>query len=371
MNKNITILTFHFNQNYGAVMQAYALQHFLKANGYTVSFPAYIPPYMRPSSALLRGIKSNGKISLPLVWQKIKSIPRRVKFHQFRKKHLTINFAANDLESALDQQKKSTAVIAGSDQVWNLNWYPGDSFDGYYFMEQLSGASVKKISYAACFGKKDQPQEKLKRAGSLITQFDFVFSRNQLTKSIAEAAAKINVPLVVDPTMLPGVSWPIRNIPNQRGKYVLIYSIDENQTAMAKTIATKLKEKEELKVIQVCSENAHLVEECDQYETSASPSEWLELIHNAEYMVTDSFHGCVFALKFGRKLIAYAEDWRSERIQDLLANVGLERCLFTRDSHIDRLDDGTFFDADRSLIQEKINAAGKSSADILLPCLEG
>lgn len=375
MSKPITILTFHFNHNYGAVIQAFALQGFLRANGYAASFPAYIPPYMVPCSGLFRGIRSNGQIQPRLVLQKLKSIPRNLKFNEFRKRFLTIDSSADTLEKSVRRQLDSAAVIVGSDQVWNLNCFAGESFDGYYFLEALLGTSdsskrPKQISYAACFGKKDQPPAKLARASRLIAGFDAVFSRNRLTRGIVENSAGIQVPLVVDPTLLPGVDWPVSNRAKSRGKYILVYSIAEYQASMAVNILTRLKEVADLPVVQVCSETAHRIPGCQRYERAASPAEWLRLIRDAEYVVTDSFHGCVFALRFGRRFVAYAEDWRAERIQDLLEQVGLERLLFTRDEHLDRIGEAGFFDLDLPSIQAKVDALGRESAVRLLEALK-
>ena len=369
MNKRVTILTFHFNQNYGAVLQAYALQQFLKTNKFLVSFPAYIPEYMVPSSALLRGIKSGGKIRMKLVLQKLRTLPRRLRFQNFRKKYMSINHDAKTLEQSLKLQRDSYAVICGSDQVWNLNWHLENSFDSYYFMEQIHNSSCKKISYAACFGKKQQPVQMLNLAAKQIAAFDAVFSRNQLTKEVVESVTDRNVPLVVDPTLLPDITWPIREVPAKQPPYILLYSIDEGQSAMAEAILQQLRAIADIPIIQICSENAHLIPGCQRYEKSGSPEDWLELIHNAEYVVTDSFHGCVFSLKFGRKLVAYAEDWRAERMQDLLDRVGLGHFLLTSPNHIERITDSRFFEFDASNVASKLREMGSASAAQLLNAL--
>lgn len=374
MSKPITILTFHFNHNYGAVIQAFALQEFLRTNGYAVSFPAYIPPYMVPCSGLFRGIRSNGRIQPRLVLQKLKSIPRSVKFNRFRQKFLAIDSSANTLEKSVRRQLESEAVIVGSDQVWNLNCFAGESFDGYYFLEALlekggSSSRPKRISYAACFGKREQPPAKLARAARLISGFDAVFSRNRLTRDIVEHSARVQVPLVVDPTLLPDVNWPISNRANPRGKYILVYSIAEYQASMAVKILTRLKEVADLPVVQVCSESAHLVPGCQCYESAACPAEWLDLIRDAEYVVTDSFHGCAFALRFGRRFVAYAEDWRAERMQDLLSLFGLGRVLLTCDEHLERIGEIGFFDLDWPSLQARVEALGRESSALLLDAL--
>jgi hypothetical protein len=329
--KKVTILTFHFNQNYGAALQAYATQSFLKSQGYAPEFPAYVPGYMRPSSSPFRGIRHNGRVRPSLVWDKIKNIKRAYSFARFRKKYLKICHSANTLSESRALQASSHAVVVGSDQVWNLNWIPTGSFDGYFFLDGVlkNETGPRKISYAACFGTYDQPRAHLDAASKLIGEFDAIFTRNSFTARIINENTLSHSELVVDPTLLPNVDWNFGNHkPLVSGKYIFVYSISEQQKHLAEALIVKMKSETGYKVVRICSENSYEIEGCDKVIKYSGPDEWVNLIRHAEYVITDSFHGCVFAIKFSRKFFAYALSWRAERIVDLLKGVQLEKFLF-------------------------------------------
>lgn len=366
--KKVALLTFHFNQNYGAVLQAYATQSFLTGKGFQVEIPDYVPPYMKPSSGLFRGIRQNGRIRPGLVWSKLKKLRRYMGFENFRRQHLALSPTGGALERSLEIQRAAHAVIVGSDQVWNLNWHLPQQFDGYYFLSDLSEGGPKKISYAACFGKREQPQELLSHAISRIDDFDHVFSRNSLTKQIVEENAGGIVDLVVDPTLLPDVNWNLGGSAPGKG-YILVYSIDGAQAPLAEAILGRLKAETGLKVIRIDSENPHPMAHCDQVERHASPADWVEFFRCADYVVTDSFHGCVFATKFERNLVAYSSGWRSERIVDFLARTGQEKFFVGAAEEVERLAFRAYFPTDRSYSRDCLKCLGQESAGRLLEAL--
>lgn len=370
--KKITILTFHFNQNYGAALQAYATQSFLKSQGYAPEFPAYVPGYMRPSSSPFRGIRHNGKIRPSLVWDKVKNIKRAYSFARFRKKYLNICHSANTLNGSKALQASSHAVVVGSDQVWNLNWIPSDSFDGYFFLDGIlkDGSGPRKISYAACFGCYDQPRAHLDAASKLIGKFDAIFTRNSFTARIVNENTPSHSELVVDPTLLPHVDWNFDNYkPLVSGMYIFVYSISEQQKHLAEALIAKIKSATDYKVVRICSENNYEIEGCDNVMKYSGPDDWVNLIRHAECVITDSFHGCVFAIKFSRKFYAYALSWRSERIVDLLKGVNLEKCLF---ENIDSIESANLTQADQinwDEVSKKIGSMSEASGEKFMAAL--
>jgi hypothetical protein len=108
---------------------------------------------------------------------------------------------------------------------------------------------------------------------------------------------------------------------------VLLYSLDEDHASVGAQNALIAGRTLKLPVYQVASENATIVGSEIQQIRAASPDEWVRLFRNAAAIVTDSFHGCAFSIKFRRPFVAYTSGRRAARLEDLLNTHGLARRL--------------------------------------------
>lgn len=327
----IGILTFHYCYNYGALLQAYASKRYLETLGVEVWFPDYLPDYFRKSISPFREWRRNWGVMSGQFWKmlpftirlKMESMSRRRVFEGFRKQHIPrISYAGkNDL--ACDVANYDGFWV-GSDQVWNLNWMK--SFDGFYYLDFIpSESNCRRIGYAPCFGRKDQPLKLLEQAVPLISKFDSIGARNAVTRDLVREKTGRDVTSVCDPTLL----WDFKEFiqPNTDGDYILIYSLDKALFPLGGELVAYYKKFYNCKVIQLLSENAFTSPDVDRRACDAGPAEWVSLIYNAKFVVTDSFHACLFALKFQKKFAVYSSGWRKMRLVDILKRVQLENRL--------------------------------------------
>lgn len=313
----VLLLTYSFNYNYGGLLQAYATVKHLEMMGHDVTVPTSHPAHMVGNTSLWRGMGLKGGNPLAAVLRRLRQVTRYRRFDEFRNQ-LPIDPSLSSKQAISANIADFNAVLTGSDQTWNTKFMP--AYDSYYFQGFLS-TGVRKISYASCFGTREQKEDILALAASDLEDFDSVAVRNEVSRDIVERISNIKPQVVVDPTLLHDFSELKRaSAPSQRAPFVMVYALDTANFPVAESIANRLRQAQpELEVHFVNGEKnfdkpawaSHLI-------NSYGPVEFLEAIQDAAYVVTDSFHGTIFAQKFGRPCIAYSSGWRAERIISMM-----------------------------------------------------
>jgi len=311
------ILTFHCADNYGAVLQTAALYHTLRG-----LFPAhetavvdYRPEDITRVYRLLRlsGVRAfvSGVLQLPF------SIPRKLKFNRFRKKHLRM--------IPVKEAGAADCLVCGSDQIWNPGITGG--LDPWYFgiIKGFSGAAV---SYAASDGGA------LGNAGD--RELDACLSRLSAI-SVREASMlpvlarrHKSAAVAVDPVLLPGADYWRSLADGRRHKnYVLIYTMENNDTLVED--ACRLARSRNMESIRISYGYPYRKLFRNRYKTEAAagPREFLSLFCHAGAVMTNSFHGTAFSIVFGREFYSYKlSGANGRRIEDLLGTLGLShRCI--------------------------------------------
>lgn len=319
----IGILTFHAAHNYGAVLQCYSLQEYLKSLGHDVSVIDYqnkrlLTVYQRFS--LERIIKKN-----PV--KMIKNIIAEILIYQKRKQRYNAfqEFISNNIktESVESITKLPFDVIfIGSDQVWNYNLTYG--FDPYYWGDFVRPSKTMLASYAASM-QDNWPESKDKIIGSKLKNFDFVSVRElSLAQKLQILSPCKKVYHVVDPTLLLPVSmWNcLANKPKVNKPYVLFYQVDVNP--LARQIAQAIANHEGLQLLVI---SANIQNENDNVAISASPADFLSLIKESTIVVSSSFHATVFSILFKKNFYSIKGHGKNARIYSLLSSFGLESRL--------------------------------------------
>ena len=288
------ILTFWFADNYGAVLQGLALLEACKKYVEDVRIIDYIPTEM---------------VSLKFRLKK-KLLPKKfeIKFEQFRKKHFPM----------LSVKEECDVLLVGSDQVWNFNI---NGYDRFWISPKMN---YKKLcSYAASFGKNnftEKDEQYLLEQKSEFEKYSFVTVREKAGQEILE---KINVKseTVCDPTFLFYENPEFYEQLAQNSEYwkasgyLLVYSL-ETSAALDEKIR-QMKEETGRKVIAIHPMNARL-QECDEFINDASVYDFLALIKNAEYILTNSFHGLAFSYIFRKKVYCVHHSALSSRQSELI-----------------------------------------------------
>lgn len=271
----IGVITFHWATNYGAVLQAYALFDYLESKGHQVEIINYKPS--RYDWMPFRIVLSNPSQLLP----QIKLYQREQLINRFRRKFLKMTKrykTADELKRLADSYD---VIISGSDQVLNPSFTKGGEgkqTDAYYI--GFSGVKTKKIGYAVSFGCRDYPEDAFIFAKEWIHNFDAIGVRELSGIDILKAFRyKQYYSVVPDPTLLCGKSM---------FEKLQLTSMNDNPGVCVYVLGD----------ITVDLPNYKHITFIDEAHTSINMEQWLCCIRDAEFFITNSYHGMLMALLF-------------------------------------------------------------------------
>lgn len=298
----VNIITRHSPSNYGSLLQSIATLSVLKRMGHD----AYIIDYIRPDDlglnkvkveANLKGGSAIKKIVYTLIRYPIEKIAE-IRFKKMRKKHLKTTRCCSSIKELAELQ--ADLFMTGSDQVWGP--MVNGKYDPAYFLSFVK--TGKKVAYAASFGKIMFDDETVKFYKQLLSSYVKIAVREDSAVQLIEKwGGKNCIGQVVDPTLLlSGCEWKdllgINDV--ERDPYILIYQIhnDPNLSKYAKELAIR----KNMKLIRV-NPFLHQSLRGGDFRLCPDVKVFLELINNASYMVTDSFHGTCFAINFNKQFV--------------------------------------------------------------------
>ena len=323
----IAILTFHRACNYGAVLQAYALQSSLNA---LPGVQAYVLDYYSPGvydlytqfGMLKRKANIVKNIAAEVLLFKTIAVRNRC-FADFRQRHFSIE-QQNVKKEALEQAaRKYDCIIVGSDQVWNGELTGNDSA----FLLDFVPDEVRKFSYAASVGKAELEQEKLQSVLALLKKFDAVSLRepNFLEKFQQELPGK-EIRCDVDPVfLLSPANWRSFAKKTEREPYVLFFTLGGGKsTDKVAEYARQVAREKGIRVVYASSDDRWYAFRDMEHAGVLSPEELIGLIDGAECVVTNSFHATAFSIIMHTPFFVDLGASYNSRITNLLRLTGLE-----------------------------------------------
>jgi hypothetical protein len=332
--KKIGILTFHFADNYGAVLQVYALQTYLLSLGHEVKIIDYHPDYVTKGGGFhlptnRRKIKADIVIAYLRIqrlyaWLFDRSEQKKL-FSDFRRTFLSIdNGNYPDAKSIRENPPDYDAYICGSDQVWNPSVQYG--VDPVYFLD-FGSKKTRRISYAASFGKNTLDDEAKPRVASLLSRLDHISVREKSGIKIIKQLTGLTPHCLPDPTLLLDDYTSVTAEPEIREQYLMSYVLRCGDVVgdIQKYVADQL----DLKIIVPNNPLKRWKDVGDV--VYCGPREWLGYIKNARIVITNSFHGTVFSIIFKKPFITVGltgkKEGLNERAISLLEMVGLKERL--------------------------------------------
>lgn len=317
----VGVITFHSANNYGANLQTWALQKVLKDLGADPGVINYHPDIidgLYDPMKLSKGPKRLAK-RLKLMLGGRDSLLRYTKFKSFLNKNFKLLGDFRSYEELKKAELKLDAYIVGSDQVWNPTHIGG--YDPAYYLEFAADCS-RKLSYAASIGSdyiNPKYTDSMKKALSSFTKISV--RESSIVAPIEELSGK-QVDLVLDPTMLLKREdyEEIKVKSRIKEPYILLYMIEKNPRVI--TLANKLSVSLGIPVIQRRPIKG-LTNELPPFYT-ADAGEFLGLIEGASCVITNSFHGTVFSIIYGRPFVSMLHSDTGSRVVDLLTELGLE-----------------------------------------------
>ncbi len=312
IDKKLCILTFHNSRNYGAVLQAYALQKKMGEMLQCVEILDYrnekIEDGLRLWICKSLRIKNFVKAFLAFAFR----FRKKAAFERFLHKYMKMSKRV-ERENMQTASRPYDIFVTGSDQVWNPGLTGNDEAFFLDFVEQ----DKCRIAYAASFGDGQAVIDD--RKACLLRKFQLITLREDKARSGLEDALGRNIKVCCDPTiLLEGDTW--RGLAAhrlKRDRYVFLFMIDESRQLVE--YAGKLAREKGLCMVSN--------KKCLPFFLHISPEDFLSWVLYAEYVVTNSFHGTVFSLLFEKKFVShrYAKDGKMKaRIMELLNKVKLE-----------------------------------------------
>lgn len=326
----IGIFTF-FQTNYGAVLQAFALQHYLEQQqGVEVE----IVDFTTSDHLLDHKVFKKQKTKNPVVWLKYyiftffyyRQLKRRIsRTWEFKEKYFHFTRRYSTVEDVIKNHPKEDIYITGSDQVFN----PNARYVPVYYLSFEKG-NGKKVAYAPSFGISKFNDEIGEKISDYIKDFDFLSCRESAGADYLSLLTGKKVPVVVDPVMLHDAEeWSkVAVSPNYGKNYIFIYDLNgaENLVKIAKNI-----QKHTRQPIVCLTNNRLKIYPVNKQLYDAGPAEFVGWIRDASYVVTDSFHGTVFSLIFSKQFFTFiATEQTSSRIKNILGVVGMENRIITK-----------------------------------------
>lgn len=336
----IAILTQPLKQNYGGMLQAFALQKVIKDFGHEV----VTIDRRNNKRSLFRAFMSYSKRLLSRVFSRkvIKDFSAEQYKIIFNNTYEFIrqNIVLSEVIDTDDKLKKHfneyayDAVIVGSDQTWRPCYSPNIY---NYYLDFIEGSGVRKVAYASSFGVDSWEYSKLQsaRCSNLAKKFDAVSVREASGVELCRKHFAIEAECVLDPTLL-----------LCKDDYIAHFDIGLTPASKRKLFTYILdSSSEKTDIINMIARNLGLERFTHQPEMSLERFEsksmkdyvypsvkgWVKSFHDADYVVTDSFHGCVFSIIFNKPFLAIGNEGRGlSRFTSLLSRFGLERRLILK-----------------------------------------
>lgn len=361
----IGILTYHRAHNYGAVLQAYALQNYLLELGHEVSIIDYWPEYHSSDYVIFpnfssMSFRSKCKRILLFCIGIFRILKRRKGYIRFAIEQFKLTKYPLFVTPEMVNTVSYDLIIYGSDQIWTKhNSQKFKGFDKVYF-GNYSGVSQKKISYAASMGVINLSKEDYLFIELSLKNFDAISVRETELEKIIRENCSNEATLVLDPVfLLPKEKWNTlfsKILPKE--KYIFFYHLLHSEDAILLT--KKLEDYTGYKVLEIPGTNVKPWLISRRYKQTESPYGFLSLIANAEYVVSTSFHGIAFSLIFEKQFFALGMGTNSGRVTSLLSSLGIH----TR--YIHNINDANFKEEiNYQLVNKILNILREKSIDFL------
>ena len=345
----VSFITYHDEDNYGAILQAYATYKILNELGYDAEIINLHMPHEQT-------IVSKFVFAL-----------RRFRHNAFRKKYFTKTTRIyTTLEELRKDPPKSDCYIVGSDQTWNPEI--SKEYALAYFLD-FGRDDIRRISYAASIGLsnwEESPYAPTEKVKSLLKKYHRILVREDRAVEICKDVFGVEAQQVVDPVLL----FP--NYPEFTGEYkveagkMVVYKLIKNMDFYNKSelIANAFN----MHRVSVGSVRRIKGAKCPYPQ---SVDKWVKQFATAELVFTDSFHGTIISLLYHKPFVIYMGDpKRVGRLYSILSAVGLEDRICTFEHSLEHLLDVAKRPVDWEAVDRKIEVMRKHSINLLKEALK-
>lgn len=331
---NIGIITLPLNVNYGGILQNYALQKILKDMGHQVTTIEEEIEFYHKLPTRKKYFAYTYRILLRYIFQRKREIffekneNKRIKWAAKEIEPFTNKYITRKIYPSFQKIKETEydAFVVGSDQIWRSSFLRNIETEYLSFARKWN---VKRVAYAVSFGVSqwEYNKKQTKNCQKLIQLFNGVSVREKDGTVLCQKYLNQTAQHVLDPTLLLTKEDYIKiftedHTPKSKGN-LLVYILDE--TPEKSEIINRMIQEKNLKPFTVNNPNAlnHKVDMADRIQPCLQ--QWLRGFYDAEFVITDSFHACVFSIIFQKPFLAYGNAERGlSRFSSLLSLFHLE-----------------------------------------------
>jgi hypothetical protein len=373
--KKIGIITILHVNNYGAELQAFALQHKLNLLGYDaeiINYLFYKNPNLKPTNKsqpfIKLGTKEKLKEFLYPYFKQVKSLPylkqkreRDAKFEDFHNKYTKQSSIINKFDKLYASEFDYDVFIVGSDQVWNPN--TNTNIEPYFLT--FAPENKLKLAYASSFGVNQISDTYKEKYKGLLNNLDNIGVREKTGVAIVKEITGKNATWVLDPTfLLKKEEWVDFAEEVKIDKpYLLMYILTDSD--YISNLADKIAKEKGLQIVRICK-NAFVEDKSENVINiiDAGPKEYLGLFAKASFVITTSFHGTCFSVNFNIPFYTVLKKNKSNNSRqiDLLEYLGIgERIVFVDN----KLEDIRNLDIEYISVNEKLEIKREISLNYL------
>lgn len=389
-DKKIAVVSCYFKHNYGSMLQAYATQMALDKLNYdneTIDITGfdgeikkaklkYFAKASLTSEILLSklGMAKNvlkKKLSKGEYTNKIQI--RDKKFDDFSKKYFRLSPIYSSMTELSNKcEERYSSVLVGSDQLW----LPANIVANYYTLSFVPD-TVNTIAYSTSFGQSQLPKSVAKKASVFLNKIKHIGVREETGQKLVKDIVGRNVPVVCDPTMLfTGEEWMSiqQETPIVDGKYIFCYFLGNNPSH--REFVKRLKKKTGYKVVALTHLDEYIKSDenyADETPYDVDPADFVNLIRNAKYICTDSFHCSVFSILYRKQFLTFRRFNRdtiqstNSRLDSLFNLVGVDNRFVNPEDDVRKY---LNIDTDYDLVHEKLAKVREQSYIYLKKSLE-
>lgn len=350
----ILTLTTYQGYNYGASLQAYALQTFLKSRGHETEIIRFEPEYLmryysfwyvNPESKLSKNAVTRILYRI-MKWAHRRTTLKRKHVFDFFNHHILKETAKTwkSSKELMNYPPTADLFLCGSDQIWNVLYEAGQ--DPVFYLEFVQEG--KKASYAASFSFTELPEKHFRRIQYSLRKFDAISVREHQGKKLLDNM-EIQSTWVLDPVfLLPVSTWNslIRQVDNKTissfinyeeltEKYLLVYDFEGNEKL--KAFAQKYAKQKGLKIYAIT--DRFPLRYADRNFKNAGPVDFVRMIKGCEAFLSNSFHGTAFSIIYHKPVFIFKRELHkvNSRMESLVTLFELQDCIVDNNNDYDRL----------------------------------
>ena len=363
----VALLSFHNALNYGAALQAYALQKFLKAEGIDAVYIDYENPHRANSYNMRHHFRKalkeqNWKNAIKFGIGAPVMEKRRKQFEKFyanyvekTEKRYTNSADAAELNDRFDK------FVVGSDQVWN----PDNNGQDMAYLLDFVEDDHKKIAYSSSFGVSGLDESNSKLYANYLAKFYRLSSREMAGVTLAEnLTGREDIHLVMDPVfLLDRSAWDALSTKKIKSKYVFFYTNRDSQIDDFVSIGSNYN-RLKYHILSTHLKPKDIVSTARKIKTAMAPEEFLAQVRDAQLVVTASFHCLAMAIIFKKPFVAIltGDKGKDERVENLLRITGLTNRIMTSSMTPENVAEKIDYD----LVDKKLRSFINNSEEYLL-----